>query len=119
MTIRIQICEVNTNLRDSAHMRLPTAFPPSAASAAGSSPLLEERRSLSPPICCMPLLGRVHLYFFPVILADSGLTEDACEELFAYLGLMRIGNPYGDVTLEHERVPELISILGVNLSYQK
>jgi|GEM_PF-3180650 len=27
-------------------------------------------------------------------------------ELFAYLGLMRIGNPYGDVIPEHERVPE-------------
>jgi len=54
----------------------------------------------------MALLGRVHLYFFPVILADSGLTEDACMELFAYLGLMRIGNPYGDVIPEHERVPE-------------
>ena len=42
------------------------------------------------------------LKLFPVIPADSGLVEDSVQKFLSDISLMRIGNSYGDIALDHE-----------------
>jgi len=49
-------------------------------------------------------LASLRLQFFPLTHTDSGLTEDARQEFSPDVGLMRIRNTHGDVTMDHKLV---------------